>query len=42
MWKKRFFRLYKKEGVIAYFRGEKDLEQLGEFSVTGAFLLERR
>lgn len=42
MWKKRHFRLFKKEGVIAYFRSEKDTEQLGEISVTGAFLIDRR
>jgi hypothetical protein len=42
MWKKRHFRLYKKEGIIAYFRNEKETEQLGEISVTGAFLIDRR
>lgn len=42
MWKKRHFRLYKKEGVIAYFKSDKDTEQLGEISVTGAFLIDRR
>lgn len=42
LWRKRHFRLYKKEGVIAYFASDKDTEQLGEISVTGAFLIDKR
>lgn len=42
LWRKRYFRLYKNEGVMAYFKNDKDTEQLGEVSVTGAFLMEKR
>jgi hypothetical protein len=42
LWRKRHFRLYRKEGVIAYFKSETDTEQLGEVSVTGAFLVDKR
>jgi hypothetical protein len=42
LWRKRHFRLYRKEGVIAYFKNETDTEQLGEVSVTGAFLVDKR
>ena len=42
LWRKRHFRLYRKEGVIAYFKNETDTEQLGEVSVTGAFMIDKR
>jgi len=42
MWRKRFFRLYKKEGVVAYFKNDTDFKQLGEISVVGAFLIDKR
>ena len=42
LFKKRHFRLYKNEGVIAYFKNETDNEQIGEINVTGAFLVEKR
>jgi hypothetical protein len=42
LWRKRHFRLYRKEGVIAYFKNETDTDQLGEVSVTGAFLVDKR
>ncbi len=42
LWRKRHFRLYRKEGVIAYFKSETDTEQLGEISVTGAFMIDKR
>jgi len=42
LWRKRYFRLYKKEGSMAYFKSDKETEQIGEISVTGAFLIEKR
>jgi len=42
LWSKRYFKLYKNEGVIAYFKSDKDTKQLGEISVVGAFLIEKR
>lgn len=42
LWRKRHFRLYRKEGVIAYFKSDTDDNQLGEVSVAGAFMVDRR
>jgi hypothetical protein len=42
LWRKRHFRLYRKEGVMAYFKSDQDTEQLGEVRVTGAFLIDKR
>ena len=42
LWRKRHFRLYRKEGVIAYFKSETDEDQIGEVSVIGAFLVDKR
>jgi hypothetical protein len=42
LWRKRHFRLYRKEGIIAYFKNETDDQQLGEISVSGAFLVDKR
>jgi len=42
MWRKRYFRLYKTEGVVAYFKNDADMNQLGEVSVAGAFMIDVR
>lgn len=42
MWSKRHFRLYKDEGVLAYFKKEGDSVQLGEIMVKESFLIENR
>lgn len=39
-WAKRYFRLYKKEAVMAYFKDQKDTKQLGQISLRGMYMVE--
>lgn len=40
-WKKRFFRLYDSEGVLSYFKSEKDFQEIGSIDLKGGFAVEK-